>query len=355
MALAAAVLAVSAQTTTAPAGQRSFAKISQALSEPGGYFDTDNLISNERSFLHVTPALRVPALAGGVYLGVGPDQNFSYIAHARPSLAIIVDIRRDNLLLHLLFKALFQLAPTRIEYLSLLTGRAPPAAADVWTARPVRDVIAAIDRAAPLGADRLAALDQRLAATIDAFGMALTPEDHRTIVRFHRRFVDDGLSLQFNSTGRAPQFNYPTYRDLLLETDRAGTPRSFMAIEADYQFVRSLQGRDLVVPIVGDLAGPQALAAVARFLSDRKAQVSAFYVSNVEFYLFRQGSFARFVNNVARMPRRDGSVIIRSAFNGAPTVPGYNSASMTQSIQALVDGYAAGRFRQYWDLISDSR
>ena len=99
----------------------------------------------------------------------------------------------------------------------------------------------------------------------------------------------------------------------------------------------------------------EALAGVARFLTDRKAQVSAFYVSNVEFYLFRQGSFSRFVNNVARMPRRDGSVIIRSAFNGAPTVPGYNSASMTQPIQALVDGYAAGRFRQYWDLISDSR
>jgi hypothetical protein len=348
------VLALGAGTQ-APVTPRTFARTIQALSEPGGYFDTDNLISNERSFLHVTPALRAPALAGGVYLGVGPDQNFSYIAQLRPSLAIIVDIRRDNLLLHLLFKALFQLAPTRVEYLSLLTGRAPPVSSDGWAARSVQEVVTAVDRAAPQGADRIAALGKRVTATIEAFGLPLSAEDHRTIARFHRRFIDDGLSLQFNSTGRAPQFDYPTYRDLLMEVDRAGARRSFMASEADYQFVRSLQARDLIVPIVGDLAGPQALAAVGRFLADRKEQLSAFYVSNIEFYLFRQGSFPRFVTNLSKIPRRDGSLIIRSAFNGAPTVPGYNSASMTQSIQTLVDGYAAGRFRQYWDLISASR
>ena len=57
--------------------------------------------------------LRERGISGGVYIGVGPDQNFSYIAHVRPSVAVIVDIRRDNLLLHLLFKALFESAPSR--------------------------------------------------------------------------------------------------------------------------------------------------------------------------------------------------------------------------------------------------
>ena len=87
-----------------PHPQSSFASLIATLSEDPGFFDTDNLISNERSYLHVVPELR--ALAGegggGVYLGVGPDQNFSYIAHLRPSLAIVIDIRRENLLLHLL-------------------------------------------------------------------------------------------------------------------------------------------------------------------------------------------------------------------------------------------------------------
>src|SRR5262245_52962726 len=73
------------------------------FSEKEGSFDTDNLISNERDYLRVIPALVAGRVVGGVYLGVGPDQNFSYIARIRPTRAYIVDIRRDNLLLHLLF------------------------------------------------------------------------------------------------------------------------------------------------------------------------------------------------------------------------------------------------------------
>src|SRR4029453_11078338 len=94
-----------------------FARQVRELSEPGGTFDTDNLISNERSYLHVLPALKQGRVNGGAYIGVGPDQNFSYIAAIRPSIAFIFDVRRDNLLLHLLFKALFQLSDTRAEYL----------------------------------------------------------------------------------------------------------------------------------------------------------------------------------------------------------------------------------------------
>ena len=74
-----------------------FAALVERLSESGGYFDTDNLISNESSYLHVMGALREIGVRGGAYIGVGPDQNFSYIARIRPSIAFIIDIRRDNL------------------------------------------------------------------------------------------------------------------------------------------------------------------------------------------------------------------------------------------------------------------
>src|SRR3954463_6907619 len=80
----------------------SFAQTIASLSERGGYFDTDNLISNESSYLQVMPDLERRSIRGGAYIGVGPDQNFSYIAQTRPAIAFIVDIRRDNLLLHLL-------------------------------------------------------------------------------------------------------------------------------------------------------------------------------------------------------------------------------------------------------------
>src|SRR5579859_2382100 len=107
-----------------------FAQTIARLSEPNGYFDTDNLISNESSYLQVVPELARRGVHGGAYIGVGPDQNFTYIAAARPSIAFVVDIRRDNELLHLLFKALFKESRTRADYLALLVGRTPPADAD---------------------------------------------------------------------------------------------------------------------------------------------------------------------------------------------------------------------------------
>ena len=341
-----------AQAQNAPA----FAATIAALSEPGGYFDTDNLISNERSYLHVVADLRGLAgkTGGGVYLGVGPDQNFSYIGHVRPSLAILIDIRRDNLLLHLLFKSLFAESRTRVDYLALLTGRSPPQSAAGWDKQPIEAVVKYIDSAKPIGEDAVRALRDRLTKVVASSGVPLSDADRATIDRFHRRFIQAGLSLQFNTTGRAPQYDYPTYRDLLLEVDRSGTRRSFMASEGDFQFVKDLQSRDRVIPIVGDLSGSTALGAVAKHIGAANLRVTAFYTSNVEFYLFRNGAFPRFVANLGRLPRQPNSVIIRSVFPagsaGAAAVAGYNSASLTQPIQTLLDGYAKGRFRQYWEL-----
>jgi hypothetical protein len=329
-----------------------FAARVAALSEPGGYFDTDNLISNERSYLHVVPDFAARRLSGGAYIGVGPDQNFSYIAHLRPSIAIIVDIRRDNLLLHLLFKALFGLARTRAEYLALLAGRPPPQPMTGWESRSIEAIVEYIERARPVSAAGLDAARARITDTIETFGVPLSAADYAAIDRFHRRFIADGLSLQFNSAGRAPQVDYPTYRDLLLETDRLGARRSFLANEDAFQFVKSLQARDLVIPVVGDISGPKALMAVGRFLADRRERLSVFYVSNVEFYLFRDGRFGRFVENLRHIPYADGGVLIRSVFAGGATrpPPGYNSTSLTHEIRDLVDGFAQGRFRQYWEL-----
>jgi hypothetical protein len=340
------------------AAQESFSSRVAALSEPGSYFNTDNLISNERSFLHVVPALRAlsrQASTGGAYLGVGPDQNFSYIAHLRPSIAILVDIRRDNLLLHLLFKAVFAGARTRVDYLALLTGRPIPTADTKWAQASVDAIVSYIEKAPPLSAQQVAVLRGRLTRTIDGFGVPISAAERTTIDRFHRRFIADGLALRFNTTGRAPQFDYPDYRDLLLERDLKGVRQSFLASEESFQFVKSLQARDLVIPIVGDLAGPKALAAVARFLTASGRKVSAFYTSNVEFYLFREGSFATFVENLRRLPHQPGSLIVRSVFpSGRSAVaprPGYNSVSLTQSIQTMLDGYSKGLIRQYRDLV----
>src|SRR5215207_5817295 len=139
---------VRADSARLPQPASPFAAQIASLSEPPGYFDTDNLISNERSYLQVLQDLRKRAVRGGAYIGVGPDQNFSYIAEIRPAIAYMIDVRRDNLLLHLLFKALFAQSRTRIEYLAQLTGRAVPADVDAWRTAPIDRLVAHIDAAA---------------------------------------------------------------------------------------------------------------------------------------------------------------------------------------------------------------
>src|SRR5215468_958823 len=77
-----------------------FWKLVNDSSEPGGYFrnsDITNLTSNEMLYQHVLSGLLNRVKPGGAYLGVGPEQNYTYIASLKPRIAIIFDIRRGNL------------------------------------------------------------------------------------------------------------------------------------------------------------------------------------------------------------------------------------------------------------------
>lgn len=337
----------------APApGTASFAAQVAALSEPGGYFDTDNLISNERSYLQVVPDLARRDVSGGAYIGVGPDTNFSYIAAVRPSVALIVDVRRDNLLLHLLFKAIFQLSPTRAEYVSLLFGRQVPRGLAAWRRAPADRLVAHVARS-PRAADP-GALRRRVTQTIAGFGVPLSTEDLATIARFHDRFIAEGFALRFNSTGRAPRESYPTYGELVLETGADGRQHNYLASEEAFQFVRSLQARDRIIPVVGDLGGPSAVAAIGRMLAARRTPLSAFYASNVEFYLFADGTFPRFIENLRQLPRTGRSVVIRSVF-GRYAGAGWGGAvstSQLHTVDDLLSGVADGRYRSYGQLVA---
>lgn len=343
--LAAALVAVVAivgvrATRQSPQPRTTFAAEIASLSEPAGYFDTDNLISNERSYLEVLPDLEKRSVHGGVYIGVGPDQNFSYIAHVKPSIAFILDIRRDNLLLHLLFKALFDQAHTRIDYLALLFGRPVPADVSSWRDAPISRLAEYIKRSSA-DAKSVDDLRARLDRVVKRFGVPLTADDLATIDRFHRRFIDRGLELQFQSAGRPPQSNYPTYEELLLETDGNGRQGNYLASEDAFQFVKSLQGRDRVIPVTGNLSGPSALVGIGRTMTEKGETLSAFYASNVEFYLEREGSYLRFVSNLGRLPHTNRSVVIRSVFNRGGMRSG--SMSVLQPVEELLSQFAVAR------------
>jgi hypothetical protein len=301
----------------------------------------------------VVPELARRGVSGGAYIGVGPDTNFSYIAAVRPSLAFIVDLRRDNLLLHLLFKAIFQLSSTRAEYVALLLGRPVPRGLEGWRTVPAERLVShfgGAPRAANAGA-----LRRRVAATVAGFGVPLSRDDLDTIARFHQRFMEEGFALRFNSAGRAPRAAYPTYGELVLEADADGRQASYLAGEEAFQFVKSLQARDRIIPVVGDLGGPSAVAAIGRVLAARRTPLSAFYASNVEFYLFGEGTFPRFVENLRHLPRTGRSVVIRSVF-GRYAGGGWGgsvSTSQLHAVEDLLSGVADGRYRSYGQLVAD--
>src|SRR6476659_7628937 len=109
---------------------QTFWQLVSDLSEPGGSFRSDNFVSNERQFQWVLSELEKGRSPGGVYLGVGPDQNFTYLVALKPKIAFIIDIRRQNMLEHLMYKALIEMSPTRDEFLSRLFSREPPSELD---------------------------------------------------------------------------------------------------------------------------------------------------------------------------------------------------------------------------------
>src|SRR5437764_1689639 len=110
-----ASFARAAETLPSQLTDEEFWKLSSDSSESDGTFRSDNLLSNESYFQFVIPKLSEMAPQGRVYMGVGPEQNFTYIAALKPKMAFIIDIRRGNLDLQLMYKALFELSKDRAE------------------------------------------------------------------------------------------------------------------------------------------------------------------------------------------------------------------------------------------------
>ncbi len=342
--------AAAAQDKDAALTTTEFALLVERVSEPNGYFDTDNLISNESSYLHVMGKMRKMNVTGGAYVGVGPDQNFSYIAQIRPRIAFIIDIRRDNQLQHLFFKSLFALANNRAEYLGLLFGKPVVMDAGKWN---ITQIVEYLDKT-PADRKRFDASREKVAAKIKTFGLKLDDKDFATISRIHEEFFSAGLDLKFTSHNRSPRSYYPSYRDLLLEKDLTGKQCNYLVNEDDFQFVRALENRNLLIPAVGNFAGDKAFVEVGKILKERGEKVTALYTSNVEYYLMGDSSFDRYAENVRRLPIDARGVLIRSVFGGGysgrsvQNVPGYYSAQLLQPLESFVKG----KFESYRDLIT---
>ncbi len=191
-----------------------------------------------------------------------------------------------------------------------------------------------------------------------ATGIPLTEDDLATLRRFHAEFARLGLALRFTSFGRAPRSYYPTLRDLVLARDTAGVERSYLAREEDWRYVKRLHDANRIIPVVGNLAGSRALPGIARDVRAAGTTVSAFYTSNVEFYLWGGAEFETYARNADALPRDAHSVLIRSYFgrqfgDAHPlAVPGFVSVQLLQPLDDFAARWRAGGWPSYRALVT---
>ncbi len=345
-----------------------FARMVRQFSEDGGYFRSENLVSNETAYLYVLDKLKSVGISGGAYLGVGPEQNYTYIARIRPRIAFIVDIRRQAMIQHLMFKAIFHLAGNRTQFLSLLFSKPHGGSQAPGPGASAQDLV---DYFAEAATDQVT-FDRNLAriqAIISReFLIPLDARDVAALEHVYAAFRDGNLDLRYQSGGfgnryvpygyrtSGPWGYFPTLRDLILARDLQGRLGNFLASRTDYEFVRGLQQSNRIIPIVGDFAGDKALRAVAAYLRKNNLAVAAFYTSNVEQYLFQNGVFGEFAENVAQLPMTDRSLFIRAYPNQRVPHPAqignHRLTTLLQRMRTFVEDYRSGLYTDYWSLVS---
>ena len=330
---------------------KEFWRLVTELSEKGGVFSLQ-FMSNEDSAQFVIPTLKESTKKGGVFIGVGSEQNFTYIAATQPQLAFVLDIRRDNLIEHLMYKALFEISADRADLVSRLFARRRPAGLNANTS--VKDLFDAY-QAVPVDE---AYYDENLRTVIDRLVQThqfpLTETDKNDVGRMMNAFRTAGP----NSLKGFGDATNPTYAQLMAATDLAGYQQSYLATEANFRIVKDLERQNLVIPLVGDFAGDKAIAGIGQYLKEHSAIANVFYVSNVERYLWEQGEHGKlFYANLAKLPLDSSSTFVRAVTSDISIRLGIPIPQSTAKwrtflfpINDCLQGVTSGRIQSYRDL-----
>lgn len=370
-----------AQTATPPAKQPAnqpasqpeslsaaeFSRLSREMSEEGGFFRSDNFTSNETAYLTVVDKLKQLGATGGAYLGVGPEQNFTYIAKIRPKIVFIMDIRRQAVLQHLMYKAVFHHAPDRVQFLALLLSRPLAKEKAPTTKSGLSDILDYFSQA-PADEKAYTASLAKIRKTIqEDFQFPLSENDQKGLEYVYSTFRDDGLNISYRSGTNNPgggfgggggggfRGGFPVLKDLIAQTDLNGKTGNFLASDDDFEFVRGLQRKNMIIPVVGNFAGPKALGAIGEYLKKNGFTVTAYYLSNVEQYLFDGDHFTNWANNVRKLPLTEKSLFIRSAsgrFQHPAALPGHRAATLLQQMTVFLKDFDAGLYKSHFDLVT---
>ena len=297
--------------------------IQRASEADGSYPLTENFVSNEIRFQEIIPALTARIKPGSVYIGVGPEQNFTYVSALRPKMAFIVDIRRQNMIELLMYKALFELSPNRAEFLSRLFSRQR---GDGLNERSSASVLFQAYQSSAAEPGLVTKNLADIKSVLNKHGFGLTADDQTKLERVFKAFADYGPAITFDARsgggGAAQPGRFPTYTALMTATIPDGASYAYLANEDSYSWLRDFQLRNLLIPVVGDFAGPEALSGIGAYLRDHNAIVGAFYTSNVEQYLPVPTKEQVFIDNVLAMPLDDECVSARQRKPRSGTAPG---------------------------------
>ena len=322
------------------------------FSEPGGAYPYENFVSNEWNQQKIIPALKRATRPGEVYIGVGPEQNFTYAAALRAKMAFVLDIRRQNMLELLLYKALFELSPTRADFVSRLFSRKRPPGLDAKTSAGA--LFAAYEKV-PGDADLFM---ENLAAVKSSFkthGYRLSNDDIVRIEFVYQVFFRGGPAINYGFASTTPAASTPSYLQIVTMSDDEGHNWSYLATEESFQYLREMQRKNLIVPLVGNFSGPTTIRSIARYLKEHNANVSAFYASNVESYLDEKQT-RDFYSNLLSLPSDSTTTTIRFVdFMHNTVLPWWNpSRSYLQVVSPMSDLAnlsGAGKMPTYNDLL----
>ncbi len=214
-------------------------------------------ISNEDRLDVFSPSLLGLRGTGGVFVGVGAEQNWILAGWSRPDVLVLMDFDQGIVDLQHVYVVALSQAPTRQAFRALFVED---------DGRFLRE---ALERELPAGPVRAGALEAlRLAR----------PRIARRIGRLVSHLPARGVS-------------------------------SFLTDDDDYAFVRALVLSGRVFVVRGDLTGPRTMKAIGAASRAAGMEISTFYLSNAEQYFEYT---ARTRANLVGLPWGRRSMVLRT-------------------------------------------
>lgn len=194
---------------------------------------------------------------GGVFVGVGSDQNYVMAGWARPELLVLMDFDQVVVNLHRVYRLFFLQAKDVTEFMSL------------WAERNEKQVVALIEAAHPE--------PQVRAGLFQAYRIA------RYSVMRRLKFVHTVYAVH--------------------------NVQSFVDDPEQFRFIQDLYKQNRVVILRGDLTKGGALTGIANAASSVGAKIRVLYLSNAERYFTYTDGFKK---SMLALPMDDRSLVLRT-------------------------------------------